>query len=300
MEGPAPRAFFVVNPAAGNGRTRRVWRELAGEAGRRVPGCGVAVTRAPGEATTLARTAAAEGWPLVVAVGGDGTLNEVVNGLARAEGGAGPALGAIVTGRGRDACRNFGLPTDPRAALDRALAGTDTRVDVGVARWADGRARYFLNAAGVGFDAVVAQRAASWRWHGTLPYLAAVLETVGTYRPVPATIEAAGRRVWSGLLTMAVVANGACYGGGMRIAPSADPADGVLDLVVIGDVGRFELVNWLPTIYRGTHVRNPKVAVRRERVVVIQAALPVHADGEAAGRAPVTISVLPGALRLRR
>lgn len=300
MEGAAPRAFFVVNPAAGNGRSRRVWRALADEAARRAPGSRVALTRGRGEATALARTAAAQGWPLVVAVGGDGTLNEVVNGLARAEAGAGPALGAIVTGRGRDACRNFGLPTDPRAALARALAGSDTRVDLGVVRWADGRARYFLNAAGVGFDAVVAQRAASWRWHGTLPYLAAVLETLGTHRPVPATIETGGRRVWSGPLTMAVVANGACYGGGMRIAPSADPADGVLDLVVIGDVGRLELLNWLPSVYRGTHGRNPKVTMRRERAVAIQAPLPVHADGEAAGQAPVTISVLPGALRLRR
>jgi diacylglycerol kinase (ATP) len=299
MEGPATRAFFVVNPAAGNGRTGRIWARLRDTAARRAPGCAVAETRAPGEATALARKAAAEGWPLVVAVGGDGTINEVVNGLARGDGGDGPALGLVVTGRGNDACRNLGLAAEPRAALERALAGAARRVDLGVARWADGRTRYFLNAAGVGFDAVVAQRAAAWRWQGTLPYLAAVLETLGTYRPVPAVIEAGGRAVWSGRLTLAVLANGASYGGGMRIAPDADPADGLLDLVVVGDIGPFELLRWLPEVYRGAHVRNPKVTVRRERAVTVRAELPVHTDGEAAGRAPVTVSVQPGALRLR-
>ncbi len=300
MEEPVRHAFFVVNPAAGGGRTRRVWARLRETAARHAPGCGVAETRGPGEATVLARRAAMEGWTLVVAVGGDGTLNEVVNGLARAERETGPALGAIVTGRGRDACRNLGLPTDPLAALDRALAGAEIRVDLGVVRWADGRERYFLNAAGVGFDAVVAQRAASWRWHGTVPYVAAILESLGAHRPTPAVIEAGGRPVWSGRLTMAVVANGAHYGGGMKIAPAADPTDGVLDLVVLGDLGRFELLRWLPEVYRGTHVRNPKVTVRRERSVTIKAELPVHTDGEAAGHGPVTISVQPGALRLKR
>jgi diacylglycerol kinase (ATP) len=299
MEGARRDAFFVVNPAAGGGRTRRIWAALRPALARRGGACAFAETRAPGEATALARTAAGEGWPVVVAVGGDGTINEVVNGLARAEGVAGPALGAVVTGRGRDACRNLGLATEPRVALERALAGAERRVDLGVARWADGRERYFLGAAGVGFDAVVARRAGEWRWRGTIPYLAAVLETVGRYRPVDAAIEADGRVVWSGRLTMAVVANGAHYGGGMRIAPGADPTDGALDLVVLGAIGRLELLAWLPAVYRGAHVRNPRVALRRERAVTVRADLPVHADGEAAGHAPVTIGVRPGALRLR-
>ncbi len=300
MEGPAPRAFFVVNPAAGGGRTRRIWPGLRAELARRAPACAVAETRAPGEATALARKAAAEGWPVVVAVGGDGTLNEVANGLARAGSEAAPALGAIVTGRGRDACRNLGFAPDPRVALDRALAGEARRVDLGVVSWADGRLRCFLNAAGVGFDAVVARRAAAWHWGGTVPYVAAVLETVGTYRAAPAVIRADGRIVWSGRLTMAVAANGAHYGGGMKIAPGADPCDGLLDLVVLGALGRLELLRWLPAVYRGAHVRNPKVTVRRERSVTIETELPVHADGEAAGQAPVTISVRPGGLRVVR
>ena len=107
---------------------------------------------------------------------------------------------------------------------------------------------------------------------------------------------------WAGGLSSAVVANGAYYGGGMKIAPGADPADGHLDLVVLGDLGRLELLWWLPTVYRGAHLACPKVTTRRARRLTIRASspLPVHMDGEAAGDTPVTFEVRPGALRLLR
>ena len=300
MEGPPARAFFVVNPAAGGGRTRRVWGRLRGALAARGVAFESAETTGPASAVALARRAVEQGWPLVVAVGGDGTLNEVVNGLADAGGNFRGVLGAIPTGRGCDACRNLALPTDPLAALGLVLDGGETRVDVGAVEWPDGRTRYFLNAAGVGFDAVVARRAASQRLRGTLPYLVAVVRTIWAHRPVRAVIEENGRVLWSGLMTAAVGANGAHYGGGMKIAPGADPADGLLDLVVLGDLGRLELLRWLPTVYSGGHLANPKVTTRPVRAVVVSASAPVHVDGEAAGDAPVTMSIRPGALRLRR
>ncbi len=99
-----------------------------------------------------------------------------------------------------------------------------------------------------------------------------------------------------------VVANGSHYGGGMKIAPGADPTDGCLDLVVVGDLGRIELLRWLPTVYRGTHLANPKVTARRARTVDIATVepLPVHLDGECIAASPVRFSVCPRALRLRR
>ena len=101
-------------------------------------------------------------------------------------------------------------------------------------------------------------------------------------------------------ITAVVAANGRWFGGGMRIAPQADPADGALDVVVLGALGRLELLRWLPTIYPGTHVRHPRVRVcRARRLRVSGAALPTHVDGEPAGATPVTLSVEPGALRLR-
>ena len=300
MEEAAQRAFFIVNPAAGGGRTRRAWPRLAARLAARGVAFDAVETTGPGSGIGLARRAVQRGWPLVVAVGGDGTLNEVVNGLADAAGNFGAALGAVLTGRGCDACRNLALPGDPLAALERVLGGGETRVDAGAVEWEDGRRRYFVNAAGVGFDAVVARRAASWRLRGTLPYLAAVAAAIWTHRPVRGVIETNGRTLWSGRLTAAIVANGAHYGGGMKIAPGADPGDGLLDLVVLGDLGRLELLRWLPTVYSGGHLANPKVSTRREPALVIRANAPVHVDGEAAGEAPVRISVRPGALRLRR
>lgn len=300
MEGPATRAFFVVNPAAGGGRTLRAWPRLREALAARGVAFESAETTGPDSAVTLTRRAVERGWPRVVAVGGDGTLNEVVNGLADAGGNFRGVLGAIPTGRGCDACRNLALSTDPLAALARVLDGGETRVDVGAVEWPGGGTRYFINAAGVGFDAVVARRAVSRRLRGTLPYLLAVAETIRVHRPVRAILEEDGRVIWSGLMAAAVAANGAHYGGGMKIAPGADPADGLLDLVVLGDLGRLELLRWLPTVYSGGHLANPKVATRRAQAIVVNASAPVHVDGEAAGEAPVTIAIRPGALRLRR
>ncbi|MBI4634764.1 MAG: diacylglycerol kinase family lipid kinase [Candidatus Rokubacteria bacterium] len=296
------RAFLVVNPAAGAGRTRRLWRTLR----ERLRGVGLAFesteTDGRGAATEIARRAAGEGWPLVVAVGGDGTVNEVVNGLVDASGRARASLGVIVTGRGRDVCRNLGIAADPEVASRRLVDGEEILADLGRVEWDGGHARYFLNAVGAGFDAVVARRAEARPGAGTVPYLLAVLGAIRAHRSLPAEIAVDDQRVWSGPLTAAVVANGSHYGGGMKIAPAADPADGWLDLIVLGDLGRAELLRWLPSVFSGRHLENPKVTAHRGRTVRIDATtrLPMHLDGEAAPETPARISVLPRALRLRR
>jgi len=291
-------AVVVVNPAAGGGRTARVWRRLRDLMAATLPAEHVE-TRAAGDGERLARQAAAAGAPLVVAVGGDGTLNEVVNGVRSV--GSTAAVGAVLTGRGCDACRNFGVPRDPVAAV-RALAdGGDARFDLGCAEWADGRRRWFTISAGAGFDAAVARRAQSVRARGTLPYLAAVMASITQHRAIATTLELDGEREPSMPLTAVVAANGRWFGGGMKIAPHADVADGLLDVVVLGALGRLELLRWLPTIYPGTHVRHPRVSVRRARSLRVDAVvpLPTHVDGEPIGVTPVTVTVEAGALRLR-
>jgi diacylglycerol kinase (ATP) len=299
----SPRAFVIVNPAAGGGRTGRVWPRVE----RSLRQAGIAfearMTTGPREATALARAAADGAWPMVVAVGGDGTLNEVVNGLVDAAGRAGAVLGAIMTGRGRDAGRNLGLARDPEAAVRRLREGDEVRLDLGRASWpATGGGRWFVNSAGVGFDAEVARRAAAAGGSGTVPYVTSIVGALRDWQPVAGVIRAGDQQSWSGPMTMAVVANGPYYGGGMKIAPAADPFDGVLDLVALGAVGRLELLRWLPRVYRGTHVANPKVTVRRVTEVRIDATppAPVQVDGEVGGTTPVELSIRPGALRLRR
>jgi diacylglycerol kinase (ATP) len=299
----SPHALIVVNPAAGGGRTGRAWQRLEGPLRASGLDFTVRATTGPGSATTLARTAADEGWPLVVAVGGDGTLNEVVNGLVDGDGRARAGLGAILTGRGRDAGRNLGLAANPATAARRLLDGEDVSIDLGRVSWPDtGAVRWFVNSAGVGFDAEVARRAAAGGGSGTLPYLTSILGALRHYRPVDGVIRDADGQTWAGALTMAVVANGPYYGGGMRIAPAADPLDGALDLVTLGAVGRLELLRWLPRVYRGTHVANPKVSVRRVTEVRIATTppAPVQVDGEVAGTTPVDVTIRPKALRLRR
>jgi diacylglycerol kinase (ATP) len=295
------RTLVVVNPAAGGGRTERLWPGLRDELRRLGLVFEWAPTPGPGGATDLARAGAEAGAGLIVAVGGDGTLNEVVNG-AVGEDRPRPTVGAILTGRGRDAARNLALAADPRVAARRLVDGADVGVDLVRAQWPGGARRWVVGAAGAGFDAAVAARAARGGGRGTLPYLAAVLATLSAHAPVSAWIDADGERVWSGPLTAAVVANGAHYGGGMKIAPAADPADGRLDLVVLGDLGRLELLRWLPTVYRGGHLANPKVVTRTARHVTLGAArpLPTHVDGEPTADTPVAFTLSPGALRLRR
>jgi len=184
------RAFVVVNPAAGGGRTGRRWRRLGDELTRLGLRFETAETTRRGHATELARRATADGWPLVVAVGGDGTLNEVINGVTDARGAPLATTGAILTGRGRDACRNFGLAFDPRIAASRVVRGIDAHFDLGAAEWPDGARRYFVSIAGAGFDAVVARRAASRGGSGTLPYLRAVVESLWSHRATSAALEA--------------------------------------------------------------------------------------------------------------
>jgi YegS/Rv2252/BmrU family lipid kinase len=293
------RAFVVVNPAAGGRRTSRLWRSLRDQLCRLGLEFEFEETAGRGAATDLARRAVHDGWRLVVAVGGDGTVNEVINGLTDEAGRPLGVLGVIVTGRGRDVCRNLGVSSNPAVAAQRLLEGEEVLVDLGLAEL-ERRRRYFVNAAGAGFDAVVAERTQAGR--GALPYLLGVVGALWAHRPVPATVHLDGQPAWTGPMTAAVVANGAYYGGGMMIAPGADPADGCLDVTVLGDLGRVELLRWLPTVYRGAHLQNPKVAVLRGRTIMIHSTTPVrvHVDGEGIGETPVRISACPKALRLRR
>jgi diacylglycerol kinase family enzyme len=191
----------------------------------------VAETRGPGHATALADEAARAGVPLVVAVGGDGTLNEVVNGVTPLRESHPATVGAVMTGRGRDACRNLGLLRDPHRAVRRLAEGHVVSRDLGLAAWPGGR-RFFIAAVGVGFDALVVRRAGTAG--GRLRYPAAVLASLRDYRPSQAVVDGPAWESWTGAAASVLVCNGSHLGGGMRIAPAARVDDGLLDVVVLG------------------------------------------------------------------
>jgi diacylglycerol kinase (ATP) len=287
--------LVIVNPTAGGGRAARLIPWLRERLALR-PEVELFVTRRPGDAEERTRSAAARGHDRVVAVGGDGTVQEVVNGLLGA--GAGE-LGIVPIGTGNDLARSLGLPSEPGAAWTIAV-GRDTRpIDVARATNGAGRRRWFASAAGIGFDAQVAAAMSSRRgWQSNRAgYLLTTLAELRRFTNRHVTIDLDGQRHELDVLFLAI-ANGEYYGGGMRIAPGARTDDGALDACVVGDVSRLTALRELPRLYRGTHVRNPAVSMHRARAIEVHgdALTLVHLDGEPFGTLPLVVSVMPGAL----
>lgn len=299
--------LFIVNPIAGSGRAHGIvprigaWLAQEGIAARLLE------TREKGHAERLAAAAPDLGHDRVVAVGGDGTIQEVLNGLMAAGAGndrARPSLGIVPAGRGNDLARSVDLPIDPMACLPIAIGATTRPFDVGLAGGEDGRTRYFGAAGGAGFDAQVAYTMAVQRrfWmRGEAGYFLGTLNELRRYRNGELRITLTGDgedRVVAQRCLFVAFANGPVYGGGMRICPDAAIDDGWLDVCVVGDLSRFAALRELPGIYQAKHVNNPKVEIVRVRSVRIEgdAATRVHLDGEPFGSVPVDVSVLAGAI----
>lgn len=283
---------MIVNPAAGAGRARRAARELT--ATLRALGLQVECveTSAPADGERLARGAVTEGYGPVVGVGGDGTLQEIANGLLTLP--CRPPLGVVPTGRGNDFARSLGLP---RAPADVAtLIGRQTTRTVDLARC---ETRHYLAAAGVGFDAEVATAVRRSGARGALSYVLHTLLELRRHANRELTIHLDGRPLQRRAFLVAV-ANTRFYGGGMMICPEADPSDGLLDVCIIGNVSRAEVVRLLPGVYFGRHARHPAVEFHRVRRVRVEGppATRVHVDGEAAGEAPVSFEIVPRALEV--
>jgi diacylglycerol kinase (ATP) len=295
---------FVVNPASGNGAAGKTWertRELA--AARGLDGDAL-ITEAPGHAVELARGAAESGARLVVAVGGDGTINEIVNGLLAA-GTSEVELAVVPRGTGDDFARTFGIPTDVESALAVAANGQARPVDVGRATYAvdEGTAeRYFANFAGAGISGAIARRGArtSRRLGAKAAYMWATVAVFLRWSSVPMRIELDGE-LREGQMFEVVVSNGMYAAGGMKIAPEARPDDGQFDAVLIGDVSKADFVTTFPKIYRGRHTSHPKIDVVRASTIAVDASqpLPVVLDGEQPGTTPARFEIVPGALKLR-
>ncbi|MEW6523545.1 MAG: diacylglycerol kinase family protein [Bacillota bacterium] len=282
----------IINPIAGQGRAVRVWSEIEPLLKDRSVDHEAVFTTAPRHAVDLAAGCADRGFDTVAVIAGDGTIHEAVNGLVD----TGAKLCVIPGGRGNDLARTMGIPREPRAAAALLWAGRTSRIDLGRAN-----GEYFFNVAGVGFDAEVAAAVNRGRVfvNGMVTYLVYVLKMLASYQPVEAYLTLDGR-AWSQKVFMAAVGNGQYLGGGMKLAPSADPQDGLFDVVVAGDLTRPEAIQALARVYSGSHVHLPKVQTYRGRSLTIDAGHPlnVEADGEVIGRVPVTFEVAPAALSL--
>ncbi len=303
--GPRP-FFFIVNPRAGLGG--RTFAGIANQLRERdVPFVGAATT-GPGDARVLAQLASQGEFRAIVVVGGDGTVNDVVNGLATADGRIreDTVLGVIPSGTAQDFARSIGIPLNRRAAVERLLEGRESAVDVGRVTFGDDRIHFFVNVFGAGFDAEVAERAQDVR--GAMASIPAHMVGFATAlagyqnREIAITLEDAAISPVRLRCIMVVVANGPSYAGVLRIAPNAVVDDGLLDLVVIGDVDKLEMLMNLGRVFTGTHLEHAKVEVHRTRALRLESTdvARVQADGEVVGRLPARVDVLPHALRVIR
>jgi diacylglycerol kinase (ATP) len=294
----------IVNPVAGARSTRRKWPVIS----RLLEHIGLAFdfdyTEGVGHAMELARAAASDGYRCLVAVGGDGTVNEVANGILSSPNAKSTALGVVSTGTGSDFARSAGLERDYTVACTRLTSPKRLTIDVGVVSYQrDGKIeeRFFLNSAGAGFDAAVVKETERLPkfFGGTIPYIAGMLRALVSYRNKPVRLRVGDEEEQHRVLSVCV-ANGNYMGGGMRIAPDAALDDSLLDVVIIGDMGKFELLKDFPKVYKGTHVELAKVNVRKTANLSLESAEPmlVYADGELLGECPAAFWVVPRALSL--
>ena len=294
-------ARLIVNPAAGAGRTARYWPEIRSVLKQVGLKFEHDITEAPGHAIELVKIAVGKGYKLIVSVGGDGTINEVVNGLYVTGSLSDVAMGIIGTGTGGDYIRTIGVPRDYIQACERLMHPHEYTVDLGMVEHGNDQKRLFANFGGLGFDAeIVKATTIKYKSLGSLPsYLMGMLTTLVTYHNHEMSIELDGKQEEKKVCTV-IMSIGKYGGGSMFIAPNADPTDGLFDVVVIGDVSKPDLLYSLPRVYKGTHLTHPKISITRVKHVKVTCKnnLALQADGELLGQSPATFSVLPSALKL--
>jgi diacylglycerol kinase (ATP) len=293
----------LVNPASANGSTGRRWPELERLAARRGLNGRTLISEQPGHLSELARTAADDGARLLVVVGGDGSVNEVVNGIAGREG---VELAMIPRGTGRDFARSLGIPRAAAAAVDVARAGRTRAVDLGkvLYRNRDGAEieSYFANGASAGISGAIARRAneTSKVFGGLVSYFWATIAVFVRWENDVFDVAVNGddRR---GRMHAVVVSLGNSYAGGMLLCPDAVVDDGLFDVLLIGDITKRDLLLTLPKTYWGKHLPHPRAELLRGTGVSVESAtqMPVEIDGEQPGTTPARFELVPAALRVK-
>lgn len=303
------KPYLIINPTAAYGKMRERWRTIEPVLREENFVFDCVFTEYHLHAIELARAAVRAGYDLIVSVGGDGTLNEVVNGLFDESGApinSNVVVGVIPSGTGGDFFRTAQISRDPLVAARQLVRSTQTcLVDLGemiFEREGKVARRFFANAAGIGFDAEVAQRVEERGKHigGTIPYYTALIETIWKYQNKDVVLRFENETV-EGRYNDIIVCNGKFLGGGMQVSPHSQLDDGILEVIAIGDMGRLEVVLNTPRLYNGTILEHPKVREYHVRTVTIEPrqTMMIEADGEVIGPGPATFCVRPAALRLR-
>jgi YegS/Rv2252/BmrU family lipid kinase len=309
-------AFVVANPRSGSGRTASGWKQTARILEEAYPRHEFAFTQKRGDATTLVRNALRDGHHEIVAVGGDGTINEAVNGFFDGRGAvvSPEAVFAFVTsGTGGDFRKTFGIEPGVEAAIARLRRSSVHRVDVGRVSCVSSRGapvvRHFINIASFGMSGVIVDSVNRARiaklFGGSFAF--AFHSAIGALRYRDRVIRIiAGDFDRTVPISTVAVANGRYFGGGMMVAPHARADDGLFDVVVMGGASKSQTLNDMKLIYTGDHLKNPNVqVVRAAKVMAVPVeetrgrAVLIETDGESTGRLPATFEILPGVLNIR-
>jgi diacylglycerol kinase (ATP) len=301
------RYKLIVNPTSGRGSAEEAIPNLEHFFMDRELSFDLVRTTAPEHAIELARKAAEEGYEVIVAAGGDGTANEVLNGimLAKKAGKPTPILGVIAIGRGNDFAFGFGISPGLEAGCEILARGNRQAIDVGLVKGGNfPEGRYFGNGVGIGFDAMVGFEALKMkRLQGFLSYLVAALKTIFLYYKAPLVQLEYGNQVIELHALMVSIMNGRRMGGGFMMAPEASIDDGLFDLCVAEQVSKLGVLALIPKFMAGTQAAQNSIRTDRTaeiRVTALEGSLPAHADGETLCTAgeQLSIQLLPAQMEI--
>lgn len=307
---------FVVNPRGANGRTGKEWKKLLPYLRSRLSvDCNIceSLTSGPSHAIDITREAIKEGADAVIAVGGDGTLHEVVNGFFWAgkpvtnhdrESAHSTALGLIPLGTGSDFARTFGWRNDPREAVDRIAKGVRSWVDIGVITGETGEPHYFINVADLHLSAKAGYYASRYKRIGNLCYVIGALQAFMGHRNQDLRVKV-NEGEWEEYpqVTALCIGNAKYFGGGMKITPNADPCNGCFEVVILQDFKWYDFILKLFKLYNGTHLSVKNVTSRSVHSIEVEdisggSSIYVQSDGEHLGFLPRKLCVLPAAIEM--
>lgn len=295
---------FIVNPRAANGKTGKIWPELKLELTRHFGDSFVAaVTEYPLHAVELTRNLLSDGIETIIAIGGDGTLNEVLNGFFHKKKMINPRalLGTISIGTGGDFVRSLEWPKNISAAIERIKKRNIRKIDIGRTEYRDNENkteyRYFINIADFGLGGAVVDKVnrTTKIWGGKISFLWGIIATLFSYRNKEISFKLGDEEWQTKKLNLFVAGNGRYFGGGLNPTPHAEIADGFFDVITVGDTGFFEVIKNLAKLRKGKHLDHPKVRSYRAKKIHAKSdeTVLIDLDGEFVGRLPIKIEILP-------
>ncbi len=298
--------FVIVNPASGKKNGRSLWEnELSVKLKQEEISYQQLFTEYAGHATEITKKAIADGFYNILAIGGDGTYNEVVNGImGQKEVPSTDILFTVIaTGTGNDWLKTLKIPQAIEEIVGLMKSGENYLLhDVGLVRYYEGEEqhqRYFLNVGGTGFDAFVAQRMVNVKKFGRLSYLIGLLQGLFQYQNVPIIVRTETRMIKEKVFMVAVAV---CqyFGSGMKIAPDAVPNDGLFDITLIKDISKMGVAMELKNLFNGKFVTNPKVETFRTTSLNIKSkeSIFLQLDGELVGHGPIQFEIVPQSLKI--